>query len=138
VKEPAPGAEFEMSFMVREADLASALSPDPEDAFPGVFATSRMVGWMELAAARLLRPLLEPGQLSVGVTIETSHTAATPLGAAVTTRARYLHPEGKLYVFEVAAFDEAGEVGRGTHKRAIIALDRLLSGAERRRTPPRS
>jgi fluoroacetyl-CoA thioesterase len=133
VAEPAPGASFEMSFTVREADLASVLSADPEDAFPGVFATSRMVAWMELAAARVLRPLLAPGELSVGVTIEASHTAATALGASVRTSARYQGREGKLYVFEVAAFDEAGEVGRGTHKRAIIGLDRLLAGAERRR-----
>ena len=133
MKEPELQAVSEMAFVVGEADLASTLSTDPEDAFPGVFATSRMVGFMELAAARLLRPLLEPGQLSVGVTIETSHTAATALGATVRARARYLGREGKLYVFEVAALDEAGEVGRGTHKRAIISLDRLLAGAARRR-----
>ena len=134
MKEPELQAVSEMAFVVGEADLASTLSTDPQDAFPGVFATSRMVGFMELAAARLLRPLLEPGELSVGVTIETSHTAATALGATVTARARYLGREGKLYVFEVAALDEAGEVGRGTHKRAIISLDRLLAGAARRRS----
>ena len=46
-----------------------------------------MVALMELAAARVLVPLLEPGELSVGVSIDARHTAATPAGAKVTARA---------------------------------------------------
>lgn len=38
--------------------------------------------------------------------------------------------EGKLYVFEVVARDNGGEIGRGKHKRVIIATERLLAGAE--------
>jgi predicted thioesterase len=41
--------------------------------------------------------------------------------------------DGKLYVFEVVARDPGGEIGRGTHKRAIVATERLLSGAAKRR-----
>jgi predicted thioesterase len=40
--------------------------------------------------------------------------------------------EGKFYVFEVVAHDRGGEIGRGMHKRAIVNVDRLLSGAARR------
>jgi predicted thioesterase len=42
--------------------------------------------------------------------------------------------EGKLYRFKVAAFDEAGPIGEGEHLRAVVATDRLLQGAERRRS----
>ncbi|HEX6737322.1 MAG TPA: thioesterase [Vicinamibacteria bacterium] len=133
MKEPEPGATGEVALVVGEDDLASALSTSHHDAFPAVFATARMVAFMELAAARVLQPLLAPGELSVGVSIETSHSAATPPGATVTARARYLGAEGKQYLFEVAAFDDAGEIGRGTHRRAIVTVERLLAGAERRR-----
>ncbi len=133
MQEPALHATAEVAFLVGESDLASALSPDPQDVFPQVFATSRLIAFMELAAARLLRPLLGPGELSVGVTIEASHTAATPPGSTVRATARYLGREGKLYLFEVVAHDDFGEIGRGTHKRSIITLDRLLSGAARRK-----
>jgi predicted thioesterase len=41
--------------------------------------------------------------------------------------------EGKFYRFEVFAQDDAGEIGRGLHDRAIVRHARLLEGAERRR-----
>jgi predicted thioesterase len=91
-----------------------------------------MVAVMELASARLLRPLLGPGELSVGVTVDIAHTAATPPGVTVKALARYAGREGKLFVFEVVASDPGGEIGRGTHKRAIISAERLLSGAAKR------
>ena len=58
-----PGATATLTYEVRESDLASALTLDAEDRFPRVFATSRMVSVMEVAAARALRPLLGPGEL---------------------------------------------------------------------------
>ncbi len=117
---------------VASSDLASALNLEPADAFPAVFATSRMVALMELAAARVLRPLLRAGELSVGVSIDVVHTAATPPGATVTATAKFVGREGKLFLFEVSAADDAGEVGRGTHKRAIVATERLVAGAAQR------
>jgi predicted thioesterase len=130
---PPEGATAEVTHVVGAADLASALSDDPEHQFPEVFATSRMIAFMELAAARILQSLLRPGELSVGVTVDITHFAATPPGAEVRARATYLRTEGKLYVFDVVAEDPGGEVGRGTHKRAIISTERLLAGAAKRR-----
>jgi fluoroacetyl-CoA thioesterase len=80
----------------------------------------------------VLQPLLGPGELSVGVTVDVSHTAPTPVGAQVTATARYAGREGKLFLFEVSVSDPAGEVGRGWHKRAIVSNERLQSGAARR------
>jgi predicted thioesterase len=117
---------------VAQSDLASALNLEPADAFPRVFATSRMVALMELAAARVLRPLLRAGELSVGVSIDVKHNAATPLGATVTATAKFVGRDGKLFLFDVSAADDAGEIGRGTHKRAIVTTERLVSGAAQR------
>jgi fluoroacetyl-CoA thioesterase len=118
--------------VVRPSDLASNLNIETEEAFPPVFATSRMVALMEVAAARLLGSQLHEGELSVGVTLEIKHTAATPLGGHVTATAKFLGREGKLFLFEVSAADDAGEIGRGTHRRAIISTERLLAGAAQR------
>lgn len=118
--------------MVRALDLASNLEIETEDAFPAVFATSRMVALMEVAAARLLSPQLREGELSVGVTMDIKHTAATPLGGHVTATAKFVGREGKMFLFEVSAADDAGEIGRGTHRRAIISTERLLTGAAQR------
>ena len=118
--------------IVGPGDLASALPLEAQDAFPGVLATARLVALMEIASARLLRPHLGPGELSVGVNVEVTHTAPTPPGAHVTATARYLGREGKLFVFEVVASDAGGEVGRARHKRAIVDAERLQNSANRR------
>lgn len=118
--------------VVKPEDLASSLPTEMGDSFPAVLATARMVALMEIAAARVLQPLLGPGELSVGVTVEVSHTAPTPPGVQVTTTARYAGREGKLYLFEVSATDPGGEIGRGWHKRAIVTSERLQNGAVKR------
>ena len=131
--EPAPEAFATAELFVQPSDLASSLSTDPSEVFPEVFATARMVALMELAAAKVLKPLLEEGQLSVGVTVDITHLAPTPPGVKVSATARYLGRDGKLFLFEVSATDPAGEIGRGTHNRAIVSTERLLAGALKRK-----
>jgi len=133
----AAGASAEIVFEVRYEDTAHALSVLTDDTFPEVLATSRMIALMELAAAKVLRPLLAPGELSVGVTVDIRHTAATPVGGRVRAVATYAGLEGKLHRFRVEAFDDAGPIGAGDHTRAIITAARLEAGAARRRAPAR-
>lgn len=132
MNEPEINATAFAELFVSPMDLASALSLEAGDSYPSVFSTSRMVALMEIASSRILRPFIGPGELSVGVTVDVAHTAATPRGIKVIATARYLGREGKLFVFEVVAHDRGGEIGRGTHKRAIVSTERLLAGAERR------
>jgi predicted thioesterase len=113
-------------------DLASSLSSEYGDSFPAVLATARMVALMETAAARALQPLLGPGELSVGVTVDITHSAPTPSGVLVTATARYTGREGKLFVFEITAHDQGGEISRGSHKRAIVETERLQRAAAKR------
>jgi fluoroacetyl-CoA thioesterase len=127
------GDSLEARFTVEPGDSAAALEMAPEDAFPNVLATARMITFMEIAATRLMRPLLEPGQQSVGVLVFVKHTAPTPIGAQVRTVATYLWQEGKVFRFKVEAFDDAGPIGEGEHTRAIVTTSRLLAGAEKRR-----
>jgi predicted thioesterase len=130
--EPDIGATAVAELRVQAGDLASAFRLEPADEFPAVFATARMVALMELAAGRILRPHLGPGESSVGVTADVTHSAATPEGAAVQATARYLGREGKLHLFEIVARDGGGEIGRARHGRAVVAADRLITGARRR------
>ena len=136
MSEPEVGATATAELVVRASDLASAFRLGPEDAFPPVFSTARMVALMAAAAARLLYPFLGPGELSVGTTMDVVHCAATPEGATVAATARYLGREGKAHLFEVVARDEGGEIGRGSHRRAVVSsTERLLAGAARRNPP---
>ena len=134
VTEPALNAVGTAQLVVQQSDCASDLILDnkPDEAFPEVFATTRMIALMEMAGARVLHPLLQSGEMSVGVTVDVIHLAATPVGAKVTATAIYRGRDGKLFVFDVVADDSAGPIGRGTHKRAIISRERLLDGAAKR------
>lgn len=123
--QPAPDSTATAQLVVTANDLASALALAPTDAYPHVMATARIVALMEIASARVLQPCLAAGQLSVGVTVDVTHSAPTPLGATVTAVARYLGREGQLHVFDVVASDAGGEVGRARHRRAIVAAQKL-------------
>lgn len=122
----------EISIIVKEEDTAKSISTDPTDDFPAVYATSKMVAIMELAAARLMKPLLKDGELSVGVDVNIKHLAPTPVGATVTAKATFLGMAGKLHQFKVEVHDNAGLAGTGDHTRAIVETARLLAGAKKR------
>jgi fluoroacetyl-CoA thioesterase len=126
------GATAEAGYVAGDADMADAVEISAQDHFPQVFSTSRMIAMMEVAASRVLIPLLQPGQLSVGVVVNIKHLAATPNHTRVWATASYLGMEGKLYRFRVEAFDPGGKIGEGEHCRAIISLDRLMQGAKAR------
>ena len=113
-------------------DMAKAQRIGSDDEFPEVWATSRMILLMEIAATRLMKPIVGAGNMSVGVGVDIRHTAATPVNSKVRARATFTGREGKLYKFVVEAFDAGGKVGEGDHTRAIIATERLVTGAAAR------
>lgn len=123
---------YQLHHTVKLNDLASSLSPDPDDEFPPVFATSRMIAFMEFCSARFMKPLLQEGELSVGVGIDVKHTVPTLSGEEVIITSTYLGQEGKLYRFKVAVADKHGVVGEGDHTRAIVNPEKLLKIAAKR------
>src|SRR5215210_3226947 len=126
------GDVSEAAMVVKTEDSAKALAISLEDDFPEVFATSRMIALMELAAARGMKKLLDESHLSVGVGVDVKHLAATPVGIEVKATATFLGMAGNLYRFKVEAFDAGGLIGEGEHTRAIVNTERLLAGAASR------
>ena len=97
-----------------------------------VFATPCMIALMENAAAGAIQPCLGPDEGSVGTHLDVSHDAATPIGMKVWAQAEVTAVEGRKITFAVTAFDEAGEIGRGTHERFIVRTGRFLARAQSR------
>ena len=75
---------------------------------------------MELAAINALAPYLDKGEMSVGVTVNVTHTAATPEGWKVRAEAEVTGGEGRRIDYVVCAFDEKEQIGSGTHTRAVL------------------
>ena len=91
-----------------------------------VYATPCMVALMEGAACEAIAPLPE-GKTSVGTELNVAHKAATPVGMEVRAEAEVTAVDGNTITFRVAAYDEAGLIGEGTHKRVIISSERFLA-----------
>ena len=91
-----------------------------------VYATPCMVALMEGAACEAIAVCLPEDKTSVGIELSVSHLSATPVGMEVWAEAEVTAVEGNILCFTVTAFDEAGKIGEGTHKRAIITSQRFL------------
>ncbi len=126
------GESITFVYTVQNDDLADRVSVDSGDVFPPVLATSRVIGLMEIAAARLMRPLLKEGELSVGVGIEITHFAPTPVTEEVQCSATFEKMDGKLYAFTVELCDRGGKVASGRHTRAIVIGEKIVKIAEKR------
>ena len=92
-----------------------------------VFGTPFMCALMEEAAWKSIAPHLEPGQSTVGTRLNVSHDSATPVGMRVWAESEITQVDGKRLVLTVAAFDERGPIGRGTHERFIVTDERFLA-----------
>ena len=86
-----------------------------------------MIALMEEAAHNLVDPLIEPGKLSVGATLDVKHPAASTIGMRVMARAEILAVGGRTLTFRVEGHDERERVGEGTRTRAIISLELFLA-----------
>ena len=91
-----------------------------------VYATPCMVALMEGAACEAIQDALEEGTTTVGMELSISHLSATPVGLDVRAVAEVTAVEGKVITFDVKAYDEAGEIGHGTHKRVVINSQKFL------------
>ena len=115
------------STIVKECNTAKAVGSGSLD----VFSTPMMIALMEEAACNCLADRLEEGQSSVGTQINIQHTAASPMGAEITAIATITSIDGRKVEFEVVAVEgvqpDDKEIGRGTHTRFIINVEKFMS-----------
>jgi fluoroacetyl-CoA thioesterase len=99
---------------------------------PPVFATAMMVAFMEQTCIMGLQPYLLPNQRTVGTHVDVSHVAATPVGMKVTAEVELIAIDGRALTYKVSCKDEAGLIGEGTHRRAIIDVEKFLQRLEQK------
>lgn len=96
-----------------------------------VFSTPFMIMLMERAAREALRPFLNEGEESVGVEVQVEHLGPAALGDTVRGVARVTAVDGRRVHFDVQAFAGDREIGRGTHRRAVVTLNRIVENVEK-------
>ena len=91
-----------------------------------VYSTPCMVALMEGAACEAIAEAMDEDKTTVGTELNIAHVSATPVGMEVRAEAEVTAVEGKCITFLVAAYDEAGLIGEGTHKRFVVSSQRFL------------
>ena len=94
-----------------------------------VYATPCMAALMEAAACDAIKDGLSDTETSVGTELNIQHLSATPVGLEVRAEAEVTAVEGKAITFTLRAFDEAGEIGKGTHTRVVVNSQKFLDRA---------
>ena len=95
-----------------------------------VFATPAMIALMEKTAWKSVAAFLEEGEGTVGTQLNVAHLSATPLGMAVRCESELIEVDGRRLAFKVAAYDETGLIGEGTHERCIVKNEKFQSKAD--------
>lgn len=116
------GMEAEVEALVDENSTAAKFGSGGIE----VYATPMMVGLMENAALTAVDKELGEEYSTVGINVNVNHIAATPVGMKVKALAKLVKIEGKKLYFEVEAYDEKKQIGKGSHTRYIVDSKKFL------------
>ena len=116
-----PGLTGRAELVVAEAHTAAGIGSGRIR----VLGTPVMINLMEAAALDAVERLLPQGHQSLGIELAVSHVAATPVGMAVRATAEVTGVEGNRIEFSIEAHDELDLIGKGTHRRIVVDVERF-------------
>lgn len=122
-----PGQNSLIRKVVQRSDTAASYSQDLNE----FMATPAWVDMAIRAAIDAVDKHLPEGYITVGTYIEITHEAPTCLGMTVTVQATLREINGRL-IFDIKAWDEIGEIGRGIHERHVVDREALIKKAKER------
>ncbi len=93
---------------------------------PPVYSTPDMIRLMETACFHALQPFCEEGEITVGISINVEHRAASGIGVRIHAEAELESFDGRFYVMKVRAHDGVQEIGRGTVGRAVVHVPSFI------------
>lgn len=114
----------EITILYRTVEQAGLACTMKSGSLP-VLATPQMIAWMEECACAALN--LPIGQTSVGIQMNCSHDAPSPLGARIRIEARRKEICGRILTFEISAWCKETCIGRAVHKRAIVNAEKFMA-----------
>lgn len=114
-----------VEYNMTAASMGSGLLP--------VFATPYLIAMIEATCKDSVQPLLPEGCGTVGTKVEVEHLAPSVVGMDVRFESELVEVDRRRLVFEVAAYDEAGQVAKGRHERFIIDNEKFMAKADGRK-----
>ena len=120
------GTTYELIKTVEKEHMASSM----RSGCLSVLATPMLIAYLEEAALVMLEKDLPEGITSVGTEVNIEHLSSTPVGAEVRAKATLIESDGRIFKFEVEAFDKAGLIAKGTHTRASVKAEKFQIKAD--------
>ena len=117
------GATYDEQVMPTNSDLASALGNTDVD----VVSSPATIGYLELAALRVIEPCFEDDEATVGIGFNFRHLSAAFLDSPLDVRAELIAQDGRRFTFKVEATQHGRLIMTGEHERAVVNLGRFLS-----------
>ena len=132
-----PGLTAELVYTVPADRTVPDLLPESDQfaALPPVLATGYLVALVEWTCMKALVGHLDEDEQTLGIHVDLSHSAPTPVGSEVRIDVALVAVDGRQLTFNVTARDEAAVICEGTHKRAAIdrpKFDTRLKGRSER------
>lgn len=118
-----------MSFRVNRQHSAARIGSGPQLSQDGrleVLSTPSLIAFMEILAYQMLEERLPDEFTSVGVQVEISHQAPSPVGSVIRIHSQVSQIEGRKVTFLLQAWDEREKVGEGTHTRVVVDRQRFI------------
>jgi fluoroacetyl-CoA thioesterase len=125
---------LEKNYLVTDQEAIHFMGPG----VPPVLSTPSLLMWMELASRENASQLLAAGEDTVGISVEMKHLAATPVGMRVRVVSRLVRVEGRVYTFDLEAFDALDKVAEATHRRSFVQVAKFASRVEAKKEKSRS
>ncbi len=121
---PEPAVKVhQMDYVVKDQEAIHFMGPD----VPSVLSTPALVNMMEMTSRENVRALLNEGEDTVGVSVNIKHLAATPVGMKVRVVSKLVRADGRIFSFDIEAFDEFDKIGEATHERASMLVAKFAS-----------
>ncbi len=118
----APALSAVTHVTVETKDTVGAMVPG----MPMVAATPYLVAVAEMACVRLIKDLLEPGQITVGSRVVIDHLGPSKVGAELAVKATLVNREKNRFRFAVEIDDGPRTVAKVEHERAAVSLEKLM------------
>ncbi len=123
-----PGLAAKRSFRIGRDSTIGFMGEDAR-----VYATPMLVRDVEITCRELLLQHLDAGEDSVGTRVDIEHLAPTLEGAEVRIEAKLAELNGRAAVFEITAYENQEQVGRGRHARFIVDVAKTKERLNKKR-----
>jgi fluoroacetyl-CoA thioesterase len=126
-----PGLSKTIQKTIVESDILSF----GHGALTELLATPTMTALMIEASVAVVDPMLPEGYVTVGLSTSVTYLNPTFIGMTVSVISTLVEIDMRKLVFEIMAFDELGQVGRGKHERYIVNTEHFMQVARKRCEP---